>query len=156
MTLLQSVALKVVMLAITVGIVYWALNSEPPEPFTRVVSQAAATEQSQDQHDSPTAAGPAPALGRAATVPSKVQQHPSVPAVPARRPVSFPINLNTASQEELRELPGIGEKLAERIMAYRKTHGRFRSVEDLREVKGIGKKRMERLRPLVLTAATHD
>lgn len=67
----------------------------------------------------------------------------------------FPINLNTAKVEEFAELPGIGEKLAERIVAYRRVHGRFRTVEDLREVKGIGKKRLDRLRPLIKITA-HD
>ena len=56
--------------------------------------------------------------------------------------------------EKLKELPGIGDKLAERIVAYRKSHGAFRNVEELRKVKGIGKKRMDRVRPLV--TAAHD
>ncbi len=50
------------------------------------------------------------------------------------------------------ELPGIGEKLAQRLVEFRRSHGGFRSVEDLRKVQGIGGKRMERLRPLVRTA----
>jgi len=68
-----------------------------------------------------------------------------------RRPVTFPLDLNSARLEDLMELPGIGEKLAQRLVEYRKSHGGFRSVEDLRNVRGIGAKRMERLRPLVVT-----
>jgi len=58
------------------------------------------------------------------------------------------INLNTATQEELETLPGIGPKLAERIMEFRK-HTPFRSVNDLDFVSGIGPKRLEALRPEV-------
>jgi len=68
-----------------------------------------------------------------------------------RRPVTFPLDLNSARLEDLLELPGIGEKLAQRLVEYRKSHGGFRSVDDLRNVRGIGAKRMERLRPLVVT-----
>ena len=48
------------------------------------------------------------------------------------------ININTASAAELTDLPGIGETLAGRIVAYRNEHGRFSTPEELKNVKGIG------------------
>ena len=47
-------------------------------------------------------------------------------------------DINTADKEALMELPGIGEKLAERIVAYREANGPFTSVEEIMEVDGIG------------------
>jgi competence ComEA-like helix-hairpin-helix protein len=49
------------------------------------------------------------------------------------------VNLNTASVEELVTLPGVGKKLAERIVRARREN-RFDSLEDLERVKGVGKK----------------
>lgn len=49
-----------------------------------------------------------------------------------------PVNINTATAAELTELPGIGEKLAERIVEYRTVNGPFTSVEEIMEVDGIG------------------
>ena len=60
-----------------------------------------------------------------------------------------PVDLNTATQAQLEVLPGVGPKMAERIIAYRTENQRFRSVDELDEVKGIGEKRMETLKPLV-------
>ena len=57
------------------------------------------------------------------------------------------LNLNTASQEELERLEGIGTKTARAILTDREQHGPFRSVEDLTRVRGIGKGRLEKLRP---------
>lgn len=60
-----------------------------------------------------------------------------------------PLNLNRANATQLEVLPGVGPKMAERILAYRKENGGFKSVDDLDNVRGIGEKRMETLRTLV-------
>ena len=56
-----------------------------------------------------------------------------------------PVCINTASPEELETLPGIGPKLAERIVAYREENGPFTTVEELCEVSGIGEKVLEKI-----------
>lgn len=56
------------------------------------------------------------------------------------------VNINTATLEELTSLNGIGEKVAARIIAYRKKHGDFEYPEDLIRVKGIGQILFERNR----------
>jgi competence protein ComEA len=50
------------------------------------------------------------------------------------------ININTAGVDQLIELPRIGEKMAARIIEYRKKNGKFKKKEDLMKVKGIGEK----------------
>lgn len=68
--------------------------------------------------------------------------------LPAPTPAAGPeekININTADSETLQTLPGIGEKRAEDIIAYREAHGPFRIAEDLTKVKGIGESILEGL-----------
>ena len=60
-----------------------------------------------------------------------------------------PINLNTATLEQLDTLDGVGPGIAQRILDYRDQHGGFRRVEELAEVPGIGAKRLATLTPLV-------
>jgi competence protein ComEA len=57
-----------------------------------------------------------------------------------------PLDLNQASREDFRLLPGIGEKLSQRIVEYRRLRGGFRNVEELRNVAGIGPVTLARLR----------
>lgn len=59
------------------------------------------------------------------------------------------ISINTAAQQELTALPGIGEKRAAAIIEYRQTHGKFDSIEQLLEVPGIGEKVFANIRELV-------
>ncbi|PID77150.1 MAG: competence protein ComEA [Deltaproteobacteria bacterium] len=59
------------------------------------------------------------------------------------------INLNSADVEALAQLPGIGEKTAQKIVEYRKANGKFKKIEDLLNVKGIGQKKFDKLKSLL-------
>lgn len=59
------------------------------------------------------------------------------------------LDLNTASQADLTRLPGIGEKKAAAILAWREDHGPFQVVEDVMSVDGIGEKILADIRPYV-------
>lgn len=87
----------------------------------------------------PSAAAPAPDPG-----------HAPAPAAQTRATSDDPVILNTATVDDLRRLPGIGEKRANAIVALRsRLGGRFHAIEDLLKVKGIGRATLRRLRPLV-------
>jgi competence protein ComEA len=77
--------------------------------------------------------GAAPAAGGTAAAPVEGQ----------------PLDLNTASAEQLDQLDGIGPGMAAAILKYRDQHGGFGSVEELGEVPGIGEKRLASLREQV-------
>jgi comEA protein len=65
------------------------------------------------------------------------------------------VNINTAHNEALELLPGIGPARARAIIEYRKVSGPFKHVEDLIQVSGIGERALERIRPhCVLTGKT--
>jgi competence protein ComEC len=81
-----------------------------------------------------------PVTGREAHAPSRESR-----AKPARESLGRTVNVNTATQEELEALAGIGPVIAGRIIEGRP----YRSVNDLGRVKGIGKKRLEEIRGLV-------
>lgn len=59
------------------------------------------------------------------------------------------ININTAEIALLTELPGVGQSLAQRIVAYREENGLFADVQDLLNVSGIGKSKLEELLPYI-------
>jgi competence protein ComEA len=60
-----------------------------------------------------------------------------------------PVDLNSATLGQLDALPGVGPVLAQHILDWRTTHGRFDSIDQLREVSGIGPAKYSELRPLV-------
>lgn len=59
------------------------------------------------------------------------------------------VNINTADVAQLSLLPRVGEKAAERIIAYRTEHGPFKKTSDLMQVKGVGAKTFENLSPYI-------
>lgn len=63
--------------------------------------------------------------------------------------LGIPIGINSAGAEDLEALPGIGAKLAERIVSYRNEKGRFTGVEELLEVMGMGEKKLSLVRPFI-------
>lgn len=76
------------------------------------------------------------------TEPTQVSTAASVETTGAEE-VSFPLDINQADSETLQALPGIGEVLAGRIIAYRDENGPFSSPDQLMNVEGIGEKRLE-------------
>jgi competence ComEA-like helix-hairpin-helix protein len=68
------------------------------------------------------------------------------PLLAKKKPPAEPVNLNTATSEQLQQVPGIGPSTADKILQMRKSYGAFKSVDDLLAVRGIGPKRLEKMR----------
>jgi comEA protein len=65
-----------------------------------------------------------------------------------KKPKVIPmVNINTAGMALLDELPGVGPKMAEKILLYRKGIGKFQTIEELKGVKGIGEKKFAKMKP---------
>jgi competence protein ComEA len=92
--------------------------------------------------------------GEQVRIPAHGEPPPPAPAGPGAAPGAAPpapLDLNTATVEQLDALPGVGEVTAGRIVAYRAAHP-FTSVDELLEVPGIGQRRFEQLKDLVTVA----
>lgn len=152
MTMLYSLVVKLGMLAATIGVVFW-IGWQTPDASVKHVALL------DDSKPAPLRVAATPEFEpglpdrshqKTTTEQSGASRAGSHANVAALRHV---VDLNRATAQELESLPGIGAVLAERVIAYRKSVGRFRTVEDLREVVGIGAKKFDRLKPLVTVAA---
>lgn len=72
-------------------------------------------------------------------------------SLPAESDISFPININTATEQELSALPGIGPTLARRILEYRDLVGQFEVPAELLNVEGIGAGKLEAILDYITT-----
>lgn len=134
----------------------------PVEPVERAEGTAPKDEPTAPKPDEAPAIAPAPSVDPGPKPVPLVEPEPKPKVEPKPAPAVGPkpiapgpsiaggsINVNTASQAELELLPQIGPALASRIIEYRTTHGRFKSLADLDKVRGIGPKTLTKLKGLV-------
>lgn len=70
--------------------------------------------------------------------------------------ISYPININIATESELDQLPGIGPEIAGRIVAFRSSNGPFAAPEELLNVDGIGPGKLEAVLDLIITGGNNQ
>ena len=59
------------------------------------------------------------------------------------------VNINTANEVELQRIPGIGETIAGRIVAYRKQNGKYKTIEDIQNVSGVGASKFQKIKQYI-------
>ncbi|MBF1256670.1 MAG: helix-hairpin-helix domain-containing protein, partial [Stomatobaculum longum] len=85
--------------------------------------------------------------GSMVRVPTMEEAARGTAEVPAEESAgSGKVDLNRADKEALMRLPGVGERKAEQILAYRKAHGKFKSTEEIKKIPGIKEKAFEKLK----------
>jgi len=91
------------------------------------------------------------AIGVVAVSPAEGQRRspPAQASAPSAEAAAGVVNINTASEDELERLPGIGPSKARAIVELRQRMGRFQRVEDILRVRGIGRATFRRLRPML-------
>ncbi len=162
--MLRSLLIKVAMLAVTLGSLIWIgsvtpvrqIPSHPVRPAAEVPAPATVRQVS----IAPPQAVSLPDVTVAPTVqefeaPVR-QEQPTSSLRPVHREAARQVDLNHATASDLQALPGIGPKLAQRVIDHRTARGPFGKVEDLQQVKGIGRKKFDRLRPHVLVTNTRS
>ena len=88
--------------------------------------------------------------GMQVRVPERIARDAEHPKnAPTGKNAEGQINLNTASEKELQELPGIGPAMSARIIEYREANGDFQNIEDIKKVRGIGNAKFEKLKDKV-------
>jgi len=142
----QSLLLKLGMFAATLGVVFW-IGWTLPNSMDHARDLPVTPQSYETSNPGPIPASESATEATTAPV-AFVPNQPSVPATPTRSHRNL-LDLNRATEQDFDALPGIGARLAERIIAYRQSVGIFHSLDELRQVKGIGDKKFERIRPLI-------
>ena len=147
---MKSLLLKLAMVAVTAGIVYWIgwplsgpHNVDRSPVLQQGAGQVSSTDVNYEGQRSTSSTSHGPGTTRA-TMALAGSSHVAVGRL---------LDLNRANVGELEALPGIGTVLAQRVIAFRESVGGFRSIDDLRGVKGIGAKKFDRLKPFVTVSA---
>ena len=146
--MLCSFLLKLAMLAMTMGVVFWIGWIVPQSRYEETSHQS-------DIRANEMQNGLSTSLPASTdTLNGKQLEQPYVHPRDSRTAVAEKLDLNKATEHDLESLPGIGPALADRIMRYRQIRGSFQNIEQLRNVKGIGEKKFERIRALIVVGSS--
>ena len=151
--MIKSLLLKLGLLAVTIAVVFWLRWAPHPSvqnaPSATEKQLVASRTTESEKHEN-----------RSAGSSSRNVQGPNITAggwtAPSKTAIHSRLDLNRASAGELESLPGIGAVLAQRVIVFRESVGRFQKIEDLRAVKGIGAKKFERLKSFVMVSAANS
>lgn len=147
--MIKSLLLKLGMLSMTIGVIIW-VRWAPQPPIQGIPSvperQIVASRSTELEEPKSRTAGSSNQNAQGVNMKAVALTEPPKTAVHSR------LDLNHASAGELESLPGIGTVLAQRVIAFRESVGRFQKIEDLRGVKGIGAKKFERLKSFVMVS----
>ena len=172
--MMQSLLIKVAMLAVTLGSLIWIASVTPVTKVMpgqpQLLPKSPVATVSSPQPLTVSASRPTPAsASQSVAIPDRPLSRPleesgltglrekaSADSGAARHAVARQVDLNQATLSDLEALPGIGPKLAQRVIEHRDERGPFRTVDDLRQVRGIGRKKFDRLRPHVLVTNTRS
>ena len=142
--MLYSFIIRLGMFVATMGVVFW-IGWTLPTSFDQARDLAAESFE-----------GPRAEIASGSRRKTTVSPSPVVSSSDQRSTAAAPkhsyrglLDLNRATKQDFDALPGIGPRLAERIMEYRQSVGVFHSLDELRTVKGIGKKKFDQIRPFV-------
>lgn len=128
---------KVFILAVLMFLLGLAVKISPWDPVPQIESFSFAESATEWKSENPPQAKASADKGSAKKPKRKAQAKAKRPAV------HFPVSINRASAAELSAIKGVGPKLAERIVEFRKQNGAFAGPSDLQKVSGIGKKKAE-------------
>ncbi|MDC8449742.1 MAG: helix-hairpin-helix domain-containing protein [Nitrospira sp.] len=151
--MIKSLLLKLGLLAVTIAAVFWIRWT--PQPSVQDVpsateQQLVATRTAESEKRENRSAGSSSRTVPGPNIKAGAETGPSQTAIHSR------LDLNRASAGDLESLPGIGAVLAQRVIVFRESVGRFQKIEDLRGVKGIGAKKFERLKSFVMVSAANS
>ncbi|WHZ29831.1 MAG: hypothetical protein OJF51_004633 [Nitrospira sp.] len=151
--MIRSLLLKLGLLAVTIAVVFgirWTPQPSVQDVPSATEKQLVASRTTESEKRGNRSAGSSSRNVQGPNITAGAETASSKTAIRSR------LDLNRASADELEALPGIGAVLAQRVIVFRESVGRFQKIEDLRGVKGIGAKKFEHLKSFVMVSATNS
>ena len=122
------------------------MSSAVPKKFEKTCAEEISTEPFIRLTKNPATAAAPPTNADSIIIPSAGNTANST-----RNITGGKININTASEKELVELPGVGPSTAQKIIRYRQENGAFSTIDEIKNVRGIGDGKFAKMKDLIKT-----